>query len=147
MLTEPLPPQNCNCSDSHLHATFPFCRSVLTLLSRRRVQTHASLIQRHMLARKHTYTHARAHTQKQPRPRQNNRSSGGTLIDISAANVDLIFSACWRGTAMENAANQPVNQSNNLFLLRRCRRAFGTLKRQKYRAQQVHQSWRWSRKD
>lgn len=25
---------------------------------------------------------------------------------------------------MENAANQPVNQSNNLFLLRRRRRAF-----------------------
>lgn len=39
------------------------------------------------------------------------------LIDISAANVDLIFSACWRGTALENSANQPVNQSNNLFSL------------------------------
>lgn len=59
-----------------------------------------------MLAHKHMQT-LETHTQKQPLEQRQQRH----LIDISTATVDLIFSAWWRGTATENAANQPVSQS------------------------------------
>ncbi|KAM3608264.1 uncharacterized protein V6R79_022211 [Siganus canaliculatus] len=35
-------------------------------------------------------------------------------LSLLKATVDLISSACWRGTAKENAGNQPVSQSGNL---------------------------------
>lgn len=74
-----------------------------------RPKMHTHLIHWHMLARNPMQT-LETHTPKQQQK---------DLIDISTATVDPIFAACWRGTAMENAANQPVSQSGYLPLLGR----------------------------
>lgn len=65
-----------------------------------------------MLTHKHTET---LDTLAQKQPLTYNGGNRGILIDISTVTVDLIFSAWWRGTAMENAANQPVSQSGYLL--------------------------------
>lgn len=74
--------------------------------------SRARLIRQHMLARKRAEAgNTKAGAAVQPKQQ-------GRLIDISAATVDLISSVCWRGTAVENAANQTVTQRGDLALLR-----------------------------